>query len=565
MAHSEPPSTEPLHKRKRDVDDTGQRPRDRIPQPPPPQSGDGAHINYLSRATSTRLKLLQGDGEVFREVVKLIGEYEGVLSRHESLAANLGAKLTGPRLVRAMEGLFEEPLRITRRDPYIAEPVAWLDVVQYAKSNPSEFTLIASPDRGRYCTCYLKGNQIEITEDDWRLIKSGTLDRFNLAPPQPLEEDEDSELATIEILEQRLQVLIKKADEVARKARQLKYHLSGRKAAIDARRIVPSPPIRNAGFQPLNHQHSQASSSKSKFDLRADLLQQFTSSQPSRIPGQTSMSLPTTPVIPHGPHNSKMAVQTTHPSSSRPSPGVPDPQQSQQRSVTQSYDPADAHRPLITARIEKLAKGDTIYPPCDRCRRLRVLCIKHLTACQGCTKKHAKCSWKGMMDEEVAWLKRETSNANEVMDAGEGGSGSGGRTPDPQPVISNIPLAPPTNNGDRADMRIVAAPNTTSNGNGVGAGDMRSQERNITDFGLREQHPSSPSRADPYRLSHMANVVLNAEVGEQQQQPQPPPPPPPPQQQQHSQNAIFSGASAPRDERIQMPPLEAVLEGKRTG
>ncbi|KUI57024.1 hypothetical protein VP1G_04368 [Cytospora mali] len=498
MAHSEPLSTEPLHKRKRDADDNGQQPRDRIPQPPPPQSGNGAHINYLSRATSTRLKLIQGDGEVFSDVLSLIGDYEGVLSRHESLAGNLGAKLTGPRLVRAMEGLFEEPLRITRRDPYTAEPVAWLDVVQYAKSNPSEFTLIASPDRGRYCTCYLKGNQVEITEDDWRLIMSGTLDRFNLAPPQPLEEDEDSELATLEILEQRLQILIKKADEVARKARQLNYHLSGRKAAINARRRVPSPPVRNAGFQPLNHQHSQMSSSKSKFDLHADLLQQFTSSQPSRIPAQNPISLPTTPVIPHGPHNSKMTVQTTRPPSSRPSPGISDSQQSQQRSVTQSYDPADAHRPLITARVEKLAKGDTIYPPC-------------------CTKKHAKCSWKGMMDEEVAWLKRETGSTGEMTEGEEGGSGSGGRTPDPQPVNSNIALAPPPNYGDRADTRIVAPTNTNSNGNGVGAGDMRPQERNITDFGLREQHPSSPSRADHYRLSHMAN------------------------------NAILRGASAPRD------------------
>lgn len=39
MAHSEALSTEPLHKRKRDADENGQQPRDRIPQPPPPQSG----------------------------------------------------------------------------------------------------------------------------------------------------------------------------------------------------------------------------------------------------------------------------------------------------------------------------------------------------------------------------------------------------------------------------------------------------------------------------------------------------------------------------------------------
>ncbi|ROW10485.1 hypothetical protein VMCG_01719 [Cytospora schulzeri] len=518
MAHSDALSTEPLHKRKRDADDNGQQPRDRIPQPPPPQSGNGAHINYLSRASSARLKLIQGDGEVFSDVLSLIGDYEGVLSRHESLAGNLGAKLTGPRLVRAMEGLFEDPIRITRRDPYTSEPVAWLDVVQFAKSNPNEFTLMSSPDRGRYCAFYLKGNQVEITEDDWRLIMSGTLDRFNLCPPHPLEEDENSELATLEILELRLQVLIKRADEVARKARQLNYHLSGRKAAINSRRTVSSPPARNAGFQPLNHQHSQISSPKSTYDLHADLLQQFTSSQPPRISAQNPISLPTTPIIQHGPFNLKMAAQPVHPQSSRPSPGGSDSQQTQQRSVTQSYDPADAHRPLITARVEK-------------CRRLRVQCTKHLTACQGCTKKHAKCSWKGMMDEEVAWLKREAGSSGEATEADEGGSGSGGRTPDLQPPVnSNIAPTLPTRYGEQVDTRTAAPIN--SNGDGVGTGDLRAHERNIMDFGLREQRPSSPSRADHYRLSHMANVALGAETGEQHQ---------------HLQNANLRGNSAPRD------------------
>lgn len=235
---------------------------------------------------------------MFSDVLSLIGEYEGVLSRHESLAGNLGAKLTGPRLVRAMEGLFEEPFKILSRDPYNSRPVAWLDIVQFAKSNPHEFGLVSSPNRGRHCTFFLNGNEVEITEDDWRLIISGTLDRFNFTPSQPLEEDEDSELATLDILEQRLQVLIKKADEVARKARQLNYHLSGRKAAINSRRTAPSPPGQNAAYQPPSHQHSQLLGSSSAFDLHADLLQQFTSSQPPKIPAHnTLVSLPASPII----------------------------------------------------------------------------------------------------------------------------------------------------------------------------------------------------------------------------------------------------------------------------
>lgn len=67
----------------------------------------------------------------------------------------------------------------------------------------------------------------------------------------------------------------------------------------------------------------------------------------------------------------------------------------------------DTYRPLITQKIDKLARGDPITPACDRCRRLKLQCVKHLTACQGCTKKHAKCSWRSVSDEEVAKLKRE--------------------------------------------------------------------------------------------------------------------------------------------------------------
>ncbi len=56
------------------------------------------------------------------------------------------------------------------------------------------------------------------------------------------------------------------------------------------------------------------------------------------------------------------------------------------------------------AKMEKLARGDPIWPPCDRCRRLRMECTKYLTACAGCTKKHAKCSWNDITEEEIAYL-----------------------------------------------------------------------------------------------------------------------------------------------------------------
>lgn len=59
------------------------------------------------------------------------------------------------------------------------------------------------------------------------------------------------------------------------------------------------------------------------------------------------------------------------------------------------------YRMLMAAKIEKLTRGDRIYPPCDRCRRLRFDCTKHLTACSACTKKHAKCSWKDIKEGEL--------------------------------------------------------------------------------------------------------------------------------------------------------------------
>lgn len=52
-------------------------------------------------------------------------------------------------------------------------------------------------------------------------------------------------------------------------------------------------------------------------------------------------------------------------------------------------------------RMEVLAKGERILPPCDRCRRLHMDCLKNLTACMGCTKKHAKCSWKEVREDEI--------------------------------------------------------------------------------------------------------------------------------------------------------------------
>lgn len=514
-------------------------------------TGNGAHINYLAR-NPARMQLIQGDAEVFTDVLGLISDYEAVLNRRESLAANLGAKLTGPKLVNAMERLFEGPISLTQTDPRNAGPVTWLDIVQFSKASPSDFNLTTT-DRGRVCTFYLNGNQVEITEDDWRMIVNGTLDRFNLAPSQPLDEDEDLELATVEILNERLQVLIKKADEVARKARQLNYHLSGRKAAINSRRTSAlSPVTHHSSFVAHNQpQRAQSSRSNSTYDLKSDLLRQFaTTASTLARPGSArlnhaSLSMPSTPLIqqsqPNIAHNTRPAIQPIH--VSRGSPAASAEPQPPKSATKDDDDPSSIHRPLITARIEKLTKGDPITPPCDRCRRLRVQCIKHLTACQGCTRKHAKCGWKTVTDDEVAALKGDLPGLAEGdgEDVSTGSRSGGGNSPDPQSASSasaaEVRTFAPTTVAAQQQLNI---PNGTYGGIGAGGGGFGSsgadsggqKERALPEFGLRDNHRPG-HRVDHSRLSHMASVALSSEAREQQQR----------EQQLHAQNMIARGES----------------------
>jgi hypothetical protein len=55
----------------------------------------------------------------------------------------------------------------------------------------------------------------------------------------------------------------------------------------------------------------------------------------------------------------------------------------------------------MLSRMDSMQRGDRVIPPCDRCRRLHMDCLKNLTACLGCTKKHAKCSWKDVTEQEL--------------------------------------------------------------------------------------------------------------------------------------------------------------------
>ncbi|KAF5004716.1 hypothetical protein FDECE_8797 [Fusarium decemcellulare] len=389
---SEPP------KRKRDVDDAGGQPGRAQHAPASIQQGIPSYIHYLPRSNASHLSLIQGDGDTFADIISLIGDYEAVLDRHESLASSLGAKLTGPRLLRGIEKFFDGPIKTTPLQPF-SNPISWLDVVSYAKSNPKDFTLVHKPDGSRCCQFVLKGSQVEITEDDWRLVWSGALDRFPL--DHPLEEDETAEAATLDILEQRTSILYKKADEVAARARILNHRLGQRKQDILRRRSAQAQDTSPSRFQP-NNVSQRGSNFGSGYDLHADLLQQFLTASASPPPSRSTSvtGVPLTSLSQPSPSHS-----TTHTQSHAP-------RYSGHTAETVLQPAVDsreaAFRSLITQRTDQLGKGDTINPP-----------------------------WKTVTDEEFRRIKREMGLRDEMDIDGQSEVGPGMDTLDTRDPRAN--------------------------------------------------------------------------------------------------------------------------------
>ncbi|KAF7855328.1 uncharacterized protein EAF02_011587 [Botrytis sinoallii] len=394
------PTTEPHgEKRKRSPESSGSQGHGRITQAP--RLGESAtptaaaQINYLVKARSDKLKLVEGDPETFGDVLSMLDEYEGVFFTTRKSGILTGAKLVGPLLLKSFEKLFDGPIKVVQSSYALEQtPITWLEVVSFARSNPADFILSDALHSMKVCRFWINGGQVEISEDDYRLIMSGAPER--MIPSQPLPEDEDSELGTLLILENRLTMLIKKADAVASKARQLNYHMKGRKNAIKAKKSPEQPtesplPFASQPFSAVNRSRSPAPLNGETAKLQQDLLEQFHS--PSRrqsLPSQPRSKQPR-------PNNSE---HSNFHSFNGAAPGS-DHQRASQPPSTSDDGIEGQYRVLMAARIEKLHKGDPITPPCDRCRRLRFTCTKHMTACAACTKKHAKCSWKDVKDGEL--------------------------------------------------------------------------------------------------------------------------------------------------------------------
>lgn len=167
-------------------------------------------INYLARQYPDNLPLVSVD-DTMPAIIHLLGEYDGVLHRHESIAGNLGACPLGPILIKRFERLFDGPPQVLKSHGKDGPTVTWLDVVEFAKNKPEQFNLEKSRNGVRVCQFYTKQCRVEISEEDFVLIASGMPQK--MIPPQPIIEDEEKELGALEILEKNLQHIIQMADQ----------------------------------------------------------------------------------------------------------------------------------------------------------------------------------------------------------------------------------------------------------------------------------------------------------------------------------------------------------------
>lgn len=167
-------------------------------------------INYLVRQYTDDLPLIATD-EPLPNLVHLLNEYHGVLDRHESMAGNLGARPLGPILVRRFERMFDGPPKVLKTSGKDKVMVTWLDVVEFARSKPDQFNLSQMSEGTRVCQFYTKQCRVQISEEDYVLIMSGIPQK--MIPPQPIIEDEEKELGTLEILEKAVGQISHLADQ----------------------------------------------------------------------------------------------------------------------------------------------------------------------------------------------------------------------------------------------------------------------------------------------------------------------------------------------------------------
>ncbi|KAI5209073.1 hypothetical protein E4T39_01165 [Aureobasidium subglaciale] len=344
--------------------------------------------------------------------------------------------------------------------------VTWLDVVHFAKAHPSQFTLSTFSEGRRVCQFYYPQKQVrvQISEEDFVFINSGRCQ--DLVPPLPIWEDEEKEVAMCEMVEKALRDLTAAADNVAARTRQLAHRLKGRRMAILERRsaeeshnqeaqqqqaLHPSFVSVNNNQQAAMHQQQQQQqqqqpppTSPEKTDpalqIRNDLLKHFQSlprpqsdtrrvssvhqqqqqqqqQQPQSPPFQTPQTFSQHPRTDLDPASTSVspvpttvaalaaaaAAQASH-YTREESPQSSQPRHNFSKPLPPAQEVSQPYRTICQAHMESLPRGSRVMPPCDRCRRLKMDCLKNLSSCGGCTKKHARCHWKQVSREEVQGL-----------------------------------------------------------------------------------------------------------------------------------------------------------------
>ena len=180
------------------------------PLPKTAKTSNHLQINYLARHLEEDLPLITND-DTIPNILSLLGDYQGVLDRHESMACNLGARPLGPILIKRFERLFDGPPRVLKSHGKDGTTVTWLDVVEFARNKSEQFQLDQMSEGVRVCQFYTKQCRVQISEEDYVLISSGIPQK--MIPPQPIIEDEEKELGTIEILEKNLGQICSLADQ----------------------------------------------------------------------------------------------------------------------------------------------------------------------------------------------------------------------------------------------------------------------------------------------------------------------------------------------------------------
>jgi hypothetical protein len=208
------------------------------PHPKTAKTHSTLQINYLARQLHEDLPLITND-DTLPNILSLLGDYQGVLDRHESMACNLGARPLGPILIKRFERLFDGPPRVLKSHGKDGTTVTWLDVVEFARNKPEQFQLGQMSEGVRVCQFYTKQCRVQISEEDFVLISSGIPQK--MIPPQPIIEDEEKELGTIEILEKNLGQICQLADQGT-------FNFRSRIVGVPRAHILSAQPVHHRVF-----------------------------------------------------------------------------------------------------------------------------------------------------------------------------------------------------------------------------------------------------------------------------------------------------------------------------